>query len=88
MISYAIAKTAMTPLNLNLVFFVGYLFTVSIQVFFLVYLSQVLVYGLFHYGIDPDMHAIPLLTSVGDLVGTTLLLTLFYIMSYGEGCVL
>ncbi|VDM53354.1 unnamed protein product [Angiostrongylus costaricensis] len=61
--------------------------TIQVQVFFFVYLSQVLVYGLFHYGIDPDMHAIPLLTSIGDLVGTTLLLALFYIMSYGEGLV-
>ncbi|KJH49432.1 divalent cation transporter [Dictyocaulus viviparus] len=82
--SYFVAKFAMKPLHLNAIFFIGYLFTVSIQVSVLLYLAQIFVYGLFHYGFDPDMHAIPLLTSVGDLLGTSLLLALFYVMSYGE----
>ncbi|EPB68455.1 hypothetical protein ANCCEY_12449 [Ancylostoma ceylanicum] len=49
-----------------------------------VYVAQIVVYCLYHFRIDPDMHAIPLVTAIGDLVGTALLLSLFYVMSYGD----
>ncbi|VDP14112.1 unnamed protein product [Heligmosomoides polygyrus] len=52
------------------------------RTFILVYLAEILVYSLFRYGLDPDMHAIPLLTSIGDLMGTSLLFLLFYLMSF------
>ncbi|RCN26904.1 hypothetical protein ANCCAN_27368 [Ancylostoma caninum] len=61
---------------------------VFIQIFFLVYIAQVIVYWMYYFRIDPDMHAIPMVTAIGDLVGTALLVSLFYVMSYGDDFVL
>ncbi|KAK5980243.1 MgtE domain-containing protein, partial [Trichostrongylus colubriformis] len=80
--SHAIAYVALTPLRLNILFLLGYLLTVFIQSLILLYLAQVVVYWLFNFGIDPDLHAIPLLTSIGDLIGTALLFVLFYLTSF------
>ncbi|XGW08270.1 hypothetical protein V3C99_010962, partial [Haemonchus contortus] len=77
LLSHAVAYVALTPLRLNILFLLGYLITVFIQSFILLYLAEVVVYSLFHFGIDPDLHAIPLLTSIGDLLGTALLFVLF-----------
>ncbi|VDO21666.1 unnamed protein product [Haemonchus placei] len=77
LLSHAVAYVALTPLRLNILFLLGYLITVFIQSFILLYLAEVVVYSLFHFGIDPDLHAIPLLTSIGDLLGTALLCVLF-----------
>lgn len=81
LISHLVANITLNPLKLNGVFLIGYLCTAFIQAVFLVYTAEVVVYSLFLYGFDPDMHAIPLITSIGDLVGTSLLLLLFNLMS-------
>lgn len=80
--AHLIAYIGLSPLKLNILFLVGYLCTYFFQTFILVYLAEILVYSLFRYGLDPDMHAIPLLTSIGDLMGTSLLFLLFYLMSF------
>ncbi|VDL75970.1 unnamed protein product [Nippostrongylus brasiliensis] len=81
-ISHLIAYVALKPLKLNVLFLFGYAGTAFIQALFVVYLAEVVVYTLFGYGIDPDLHAIPMLTSIGDLCGTSLLLLLFYLMHF------
>jgi len=50
------------------------------QVFILLYSVRILVYWLWHRSSDPDNSAIPLLTAVGDLVGTGLLAAGFEIL--------
>ncbi|KAK6737504.1 hypothetical protein RB195_019920 [Necator americanus] len=87
-VSHTIAFLAFEPLKLSFVFIAGYMCTVLIQIFFLVYISQIIVYSLHRFGVDPDMHAIPMVTSIGDLVGTSLLFALFYVMSFGDDFVL
>ncbi|KIH57711.1 divalent cation transporter [Ancylostoma duodenale] len=87
-VSYTIAYATLKPLKLSFVFLAGYMCAVFIQIFFLVYIAQVIVYWMYHFRIDPDMHAIPMVTATGDLVGTALLVSLFYVMSYGDDFVL
>ncbi|EYC00182.1 hypothetical protein Y032_0117g655 [Ancylostoma ceylanicum] len=87
-VSHIIAYFALKPLKLSFIFLAGYMCAVFVQIFFLVYVAQIVVYCLYHFRIDPDMHAIPLVTAIGDLVGTALLLSLFYVMSYGDDFVL
>ncbi|EJW80087.1 hypothetical protein WUBG_09005, partial [Wuchereria bancrofti] len=43
----------------------------------LFYLCQVTVYGLWWFRMDPDNSSVPVLTSVGDLLGIGLLYTVF-----------
>jgi len=58
-------------------FLIFYLIAAVIQVSFLLYLCQVLVYWMWSRGIDPDNAAIPYLTAIGDLLGTSLLALAF-----------
>ncbi|RCN43469.1 hypothetical protein ANCCAN_10531, partial [Ancylostoma caninum] len=78
-VSHIIAYAALRPLKLSFVFLAGYMCAVFIQIFFLVYIAQVIVYWMYYFRIDPDMHAIPMVTAIGDLVGTALLVSLFYL---------
>ena len=45
----------------------------------LLYLAKSLVYFLWKHEFDPDNWAIPLLTAIGDLLGTGLLSIAFYV---------
>jgi len=54
-----------------------YLIAALIQVSFLLYICHVMVYWMWSRGTDPDNAAIPYLTAIGDLVGTTLLAVAF-----------
>lgn len=51
-----------------------------LQVFILLCIADWMVYGLWHYGRDPDSFSIPYLTAIGDLLGTSLLSLCFYLL--------
>merc|ERR1719350_2755597 len=58
-------------------FLIFYLIAAVIQVAVLLYMCQLLVYWMWSRGIDPDNAAIPYLTAIGDLLGTSLLALAF-----------
>merc|ERR1711962_289800 len=58
-------------------FLIFYLVAAVIQVAILLYLCQILVYWMWKRGVDPDNAAIPYLTAIGDLLGTSLLAMAF-----------
>merc|ERR1712130_454138 len=62
---------------LSLLFLILYLVAAVIQVAVLLYLCQILVYWMWKRGVDPDNAAIPYLTAIGDLLGTSLLAMAF-----------
>ncbi|GIY70999.1 solute carrier family 41 member 1 [Caerostris darwini] len=74
-------NTTLTP-----VFLVVYLTAALIQVFLLLYMAYCMIHWMWRRKIDPDNSAIPYLTALGDLLGTSLLalafLFLFYIGSH------
>merc|ERR1719334_1603684 len=57
-----------------------YLIAAFLQVAILLYLCKFLVYWMWKRGTDPDNAAIPYLTAIGDLVGTSLLAAAFVIL--------
>merc|ERR1719334_842261 len=58
-------------------FLIFYLIAAVVQVYILLYLCQILVYWMWKRGVDPDNAAIPYLTAIGDLLGTSLLAMAF-----------
>merc|ERR1712110_188845 len=58
-------------------FLIFYLVAAVIQVAILLYMCQILVYWMWKRGVDPDNAAIPYLTAIGDLLGTSLLAMAF-----------
>merc|ERR1712227_1068705 len=63
------------------VLFMGfYLLATTLQVAILLYLAQLVVYWMWKRGTDPDNAAIPYLTAIGDLVGTSLLAVAFIVL--------
>jgi len=58
-------------------FLIFYLVAAVIQVAVLLYMCQILVYWMWKRGVDPDNAAIPYLTAIGDLLGTSLLAMAF-----------
>ena len=61
-------------------FLILYLIAAVIQVAVLLYMCQSLVYWMWARGIDPDNAAIPYLTAIGDLLGTSLLALAFFLL--------
>merc|ERR1712087_40597 len=57
-----------------------YLIAAILQVAILLYLCNALVYWMWSRGTDPDNAAIPYLTAIGDLIGTSLLALAFLIL--------
>ncbi|UYV79619.1 hypothetical protein LAZ67_18000046 [Cordylochernes scorpioides] len=70
-------STALT----NPIFLPIYLGAAFLQVLVLLYVGSVLVRLLWRMGADPDNSAIPLLTALGDLLGSLLLALAFYCFS-------
>lgn len=69
----------------SLMFLFLYLSSATLQVAILLYLCHLLVYYMWSRGTDPDNAAIPYLTAVGDLLGTSLLaLAFFALMEMGD----
>merc|ERR1711970_1505703 len=71
------AKLGTAP---TFLFFLFYLIAAFLQVAILLYLAQFLVYWMWKRGTDPDNAAIPYLTAIGDLVGTSLLAAAFIVL--------
>ncbi|KAL1492500.1 hypothetical protein ABEB36_010745 [Hypothenemus hampei] len=63
--------------SLSSVFILVYLLAAIMQVATLLYLAYILIHWMWKKKIDPDNSAIPYLTSVGDLLGITLLAVAF-----------
>jgi len=61
----------------SFMFVLFYLIAALVQVAVLLYLCRILVYWMWKRGTDPDNAAIPYLTAIGDLVGTSLLALAF-----------
>ncbi|PIC14207.1 hypothetical protein B9Z55_027195 [Caenorhabditis nigoni] len=75
------------PVELDWKFFLGYALVVLVQSFTILYLAQLIVFTLWKFGLDPDNHAIPLLTSAADVCGCGLLICLFLVLDKAFGCV-
>ncbi|XP_044741602.1 solute carrier family 41 member 1-like [Chrysoperla carnea] len=63
------------------IFALAYICAASIQIMFLLYTAHVLIHILWRRKIDPDNSAIPYLTALGDLSGSSLLLVSFLILN-------
>jgi len=62
----------------------------SFQVMLLLYIAHIIVHAMWKWKIDPDNSAIPYLTALGDLLGSSLLavawlFTMSVGMQYGSG---
>ena len=67
--------TSLTP-----VFLVTYFFAAFLQVLLLLHIGHVMILWMWTLKIDPDNSAIPYLTALGDLLGTTFLAVAFHIL--------
>jgi len=75
-IIFAVKSTAHYPYP-SPFFLIFYLIAAVVQVYILLYLCQIMVYWMWSRGTDPDNAAIPYLTAIGDLLGTSLLAMAF-----------
>lgn len=66
-------QTSLTPVFLPI-----YLVATLLQVAVLLYIAHIMIHLMWRWKIDPDNSAIPLLTALGDLIGTGLLTAAFY----------
>ncbi|CAB04979.2 SLC41A/MgtE integral membrane domain-containing protein [Caenorhabditis elegans] len=71
------------PVETDFRFFIAYALVVLIQQSTILYLAQLIVFAFWSFGIDPDNHAIPLLTSAADVCGCGLLYLLFLSLDKG-----
>lgn len=66
-------------------FILSYLFVSLIQIMLLLYIAHVIIHAMWKWKIDPDNSAIPYLTALGDLLGSSLLaLAFLFIQSIGH----
>lgn len=71
--------------TIGVAFVFSYLIASLIQVLFLLYLAHVMIHGMWRFKIDPDTAAIPYLTALGDLLGSSLLFAAFaFLVSIGQ----
>lgn len=63
-------------------FVLAYLCVGVIQLMLLLYIAHILIHTMWKYKIDPDNSAIPYMTALGDLMGTSLLLVAFMLLKY------
>lgn len=68
--------------TLTVVFLVVYLTAALIQVFLLLYIAYCMIQWMWRRKIDPDNSAIPYLTALGDLLGTSFLALAFLFLFY------
>lgn len=78
--SYTISYLQAGHTSFTLIFMIIYLLAAVLQVFFLLYIAQVMIMWMWQSSIDPDNSAIPYLTAIGDLLGTFLLGVAFQIL--------
>lgn len=66
-------------------FIIVYLFAAVLQVAVLLYIAYIMIHWMWKKGIDPDNSAIPYLTSIGDLLGISLLAIAFqFLYLFGD----
>lgn len=66
-------------------FVLSYLLVSLIQIMLLLYIAHVIIHAMWKWKIDPDNSAIPYLTALGDLLGSSLLaLAFLFIQSIGH----
>ncbi|KAH8235499.1 hypothetical protein KR032_001681, partial [Drosophila birchii] len=80
----------MSTSTVSWVFVVSYLTASLVQVMLLLYIAHIIVHAMWKWKIDPDNSAIPYLTALGDLLGSSLLavawlFTMSVGMEYGAG---
>lgn len=75
-----LAYTSEQSEHMTILFYVFYVTAAALQVFILMVATRFVVHLLWYRGMDPDTCAIPLLTAVGDLLGTVFLLFVFHIL--------
>ncbi|XP_030572804.1 solute carrier family 41 member 2 isoform X3 [Drosophila novamexicana] len=63
----------MSTTTVTWVFMLSYLIASLIQVMMLLYIAHIIVHAMWKWKIDPDNSAIPYLTALGDLLGSSLL---------------
>lgn len=63
-------------------FVLTYLCVGVIQLMLLLYIAHILIHTMWKYKMDPDNSAIPYMTALGDLMGTSLLLVGFIFLKY------
>nr|XP_023017195.1 solute carrier family 41 member 1 isoform X2 [Leptinotarsa decemlineata] len=66
--------------TLTPVFILVYLLVGLVQLLLLLYVCHIMVHTIWKYRMDPDNSAIPYLTALGDLLGSTLLLAGFFFL--------
>ncbi|CAI5451325.1 unnamed protein product [Caenorhabditis angaria] len=86
-LSYTISFMIGTPVEDSPWFFLGYSIAVLIQVAIIMFITQLIVFGLWYFGLDPDIHAIPMMTAAADVCGCGFLYLLFIILDSTCGCV-
>uniref|UniRef100_A0AC35FUE8 SLC41A/MgtE integral membrane domain-containing protein n=1 Tax=Panagrolaimus sp. PS1159 TaxID=55785 RepID=A0AC35FUE8_9BILA len=74
LISFTSTKAIIEP-----IFIASYIFFAITQILILFYICMALTRFLFYMNIDPDNNAIPLLTALGDLIGTIFLAICFWL---------
>ncbi|XP_034490602.1 solute carrier family 41 member 2 isoform X2 [Drosophila innubila] len=79
----------MNTTTVTWVFMLSYLIASLIQVMLLLYIAHIIVHAMWKWKIDPDNSAIPYLTALGDLLGSSLLavawlFTMSVNMQYGS----
>lgn len=67
----------MSVSTIGALFIFSYLFVSLIQIMVLLYIAHVIIHAMWKWKIDPDNSAIPYLTALGDLFGSSLLLIAF-----------
>lgn len=71
--------------SLTIVFLIVYLSAALVQVFLLLYIANCMVHFMWRRKTDPDNSAIPYLTALGDLLGTSLLaLAFLFLFAIGD----
>jgi solute carrier family 41 len=54
------------------------MFCINLKVMILLYVAHLLIHVMWKWKVDPDSAAIPLLTALGDLLGSSLLALAFF----------
>ncbi|XP_059618448.1 solute carrier family 41 member 1-like isoform X1 [Phlebotomus argentipes] len=80
----------MSSSTIGVPFVASYLTVSLIQIMSLLYIAHIIIHAMWKWKIDPDNSAIPYLTALGDLLGSSLLLIAFFFLTtighdYGEG---
>lgn len=68
--------------TVNAIFVITYVAVGLLQVMILLYICHLLVHTMWRFKVDPDNSSIPYLTSLGDCIGSSLLLLAFMLLRY------